>query len=1172
MKKHFLIGALLLTATSAMADPIDLQKATVIASDYLTENTAEPMLVKRAERDMTKARHLPAKTAQAAPYYIFSRGAGQGFVIVSGDDCLPDVLGYTEEGDFIEDQMPPQLLSWLDSWAKRIEETQALGENVSRKSEARKANYTTGGIRKDAADRQDVPVLMTSRWHQNWPYNSWCPFIKGSDGKLTNNRAVTGCVATAGAQVLYYFRRDLPELLGATTPTYEWGDAPVTQSIAKNTPMKWGLMLDSYPGDLPDEYYDAIGAFHLAVGSYTWMSYGASSGAYIENLCPTFNDCFNVASKNIWAGHSTLKDLAYNDLIQKRPVVYAGYNSDNEGHAIVIDGYRARDDKYHFNFGWGGNGPEAGGNGWYIMEDEGVNNFGINPSITYDIHPKKLNIAAKIETPQGFYANHDNKIRVTLKNKSTFPLEGVYLFYGTNYEVPANLQKANSSEVVTVPNDGSEVEVILKAKPAKAAKHYLFVTDEKLNILVQEQLTAESAGNDLLFKDLVVLGCNETVRHNGRDYVVVNGDHASFVATVLNRSEMSYQEAPRIQIFGTEDDGETFTALGNKPAANVNIEGGATGDFWFSVASTSSLPLEDGKFYAAALANPLTLRSETTLTYEEGQKMVYFTMRASEGLKAALDETDDRILRFSGAWNAYEFESIVKKRANANALIYDLSDVTSIGRVPVLADKEYNLILVGPDVDVTGVNVISIDGETARADHLSLAVGHDFMMDKPIQANSVSLTFNNMPNVWQLVTVPCNMPLPDGVFAKRIDAYTSTGITNKTTNVTELEAGQTYLLMTSSERRHDLIAQNVTVCNAPATNVCDALIGTFVNTEINDLQIEESTGKYFYLDKDYFRPATAAFTTPAFGGYFYSTLNTRAFRSASNISMDNAYLSVGQTIAQAYAVYDKYADYVTDEAAKALTDKIASCEAIFTTRELDDAATQDMVKELRAMMEEFPRLLDGESLTSEFDVTFLIVNPSFERGTTASSKIGSTYGWIKSDGVGVKTNDELNYRAIGNDGSYFVYSAKGTPAHGPAISQTIENVPAGVYALTAMLGTEPDSTVTLFANDIEQEVEASLSGQFYLREGRIDKIIIHEGESLTIGVRDCPTWYKADDFHLYFVRNLTPDEEPTGISEVEKTKYKVDSTIYDLTGRRVGTHSQLQKGFYIVGGKKVLIQ
>lgn len=1180
MKKQLLLGALLLTATSAMADPIDLQKAKSIAAEYLTENTAEPMLVKRAERDMTKARRLPAKTAQAAPYYIFSRGEGQGFVIVSGDDCLPDVLGYTESGDFIEDQMPPQLLGWLDAWAKSIEETQLRGENVSRSSDARKANYTAGGIRKAAADRVDVPVLLTSQWSQNWPYNSWCPYVKN-----TTTRAVTGCVATAGAQVLYYFRKDLPDLLGATTPTYDWCDAPVTQSIPKGTPMKWGLMLDSYPGNLPEEYYDAIGVFHLVVGAYTWMGYGYSSGAYIENLCPTYNDCFNVASKNIWAGHSTLQNLAYADLIQKRPVVYAGYDTNNGGHAIVIDGYRARDDKYHFNFGWGGTGPESGGNGWYIMEDEGVGGYGFNPSITYDIHPKNINVQATISTPQGFYANHENKVRVTLKNKSTFPLEGVYLFYETTAATPTDIQKAKSSQEIVVPNDGSTVDVYLKAKPTAAKNYYLTVTDEKLNVLAREKFEAVSVGNDLLFQSISILGTNETETHNDHNYTVVNGDHITCLATVLNRSDMSYQESPRVQVLVSEDDGVTFTSLGAKSAYNVNIEPHEIGEFWFTINPTSTMPLQSGKLYAVTLMQPLTIRTQTTLTYETTDTMAFFTLRDSEGMQAELNGTT---LTFTGSWNAYEFEDLVKKNGD-DVLVYDLSGVQGVGRVPELKGKEYNMILVGADATVTGVNVISVDPSNAHADRLSLAVGHDFVFDKPIIANSASLTLNITPNEWHLITVPCNMPLPNGIFAKRIDSYTSAGISNQTTNVTELEAGQTYLLMTSSNRHQQLTATSaagVKVMNAPATNVyppvtasdftvlnepvenvCSAVKGSFVTTTVTP----DENANVFYLDNDYFRLVSGEYQVNAFGGYFVAEDVTRAFRSNSNVMADNAYNSLGKAIADVYDIYDQYADYVKPEACEQLLQKLAEAEAIFTSREMeqrDDVI--NLTKMLREMAEEFKGQLDGEALTSELDVTSLLINPSFERGSTAASNTGSTYGWTVGSDVRVRNNSDYNYRAVGADGNYFVYSGTGSPVHGLGISQIVETLPKGVYALTAMVGTEPGSTVTIFANDCEQTVDASVSGQYYLREARIDEILIREGDNLTVGIRDCDNWYKADDFHLYFVRNLTPEEDvPTGIEVSVMDKVQGSNVIYDITGRRVTTPT---RGLYIIDGKKVLVK
>ena len=51
-----------------------------------------------------------------APYYVFSRGEGQGYVIVSGDDSTTPIIGYTEQGDFVEEELPEPLRDMLASW------------------------------------------------------------------------------------------------------------------------------------------------------------------------------------------------------------------------------------------------------------------------------------------------------------------------------------------------------------------------------------------------------------------------------------------------------------------------------------------------------------------------------------------------------------------------------------------------------------------------------------------------------------------------------------------------------------------------------------------------------------------------------------------------------------------------------------------------------------------------------------------------------------------------------------------------------------------------------------------------------------------------------------------------------------------------------------------------
>ena len=124
------------------------------------------------------------------PVYIFSRGAGEGFVIVSGDNSLPLVLGVADSGDWVEEEMPPLLLQWVKMYEHYVDSVQANGGAPARA--ARASVYP-----------KNIPVLLTSHWHQSSPYNNRCP--QRADG---GGRAVTGCVATAAAQIAYYWRNE----------------------------------------------------------------------------------------------------------------------------------------------------------------------------------------------------------------------------------------------------------------------------------------------------------------------------------------------------------------------------------------------------------------------------------------------------------------------------------------------------------------------------------------------------------------------------------------------------------------------------------------------------------------------------------------------------------------------------------------------------------------------------------------------------------------------------------------------------------------------------------------------------------------------------------------------------------------------------------------------------
>ena len=124
MKKRFLLVSLLSLVTCfVFADRIGPSQALKIASSYLQEDVVASYAAP-FRRNTTR---MVSDADTLAPLYIISRGENAGFVIVSGDNCLPEKIGYTDSGDFVEADMPPALLDMLRGYARMIEEAQEAG-------------------------------------------------------------------------------------------------------------------------------------------------------------------------------------------------------------------------------------------------------------------------------------------------------------------------------------------------------------------------------------------------------------------------------------------------------------------------------------------------------------------------------------------------------------------------------------------------------------------------------------------------------------------------------------------------------------------------------------------------------------------------------------------------------------------------------------------------------------------------------------------------------------------------------------------------------------------------------------------------------------------------------------------------------------------------------------
>ena len=343
MKYFYLTLLLCLTIALPMqANPISREEARQKAEQFLKDKQGQKHL-----KAVTNQRRLaPRRTANTAPdpYYVFDRGDNEGFVIVSGDDQTISVLGYTDSGSFDYGQMPPAMQEWLDGYASQLARIQA-GAPV---------------ITDVIPTHPRVEPMMKSKWSQGDPYNRLCPLDNGS-------RSVTGCVATAFAQLLYYNREKSVTETQADIPAYEtWTKKIHVDGIPAGSAIDWDHMVDTY-GSATEIQKTAVAQLMLYCGVAVNMDYtNGSSGAQSYEVYNALRNYFGYGSSvKYYSINDITSDvewdrIVYAEMAAGRPIYISGANS-SAGHAFVAHGYDGAM-RYYINWGWGGQSD-----GWYYL-------------------------------------------------------------------------------------------------------------------------------------------------------------------------------------------------------------------------------------------------------------------------------------------------------------------------------------------------------------------------------------------------------------------------------------------------------------------------------------------------------------------------------------------------------------------------------------------------------------------------------------------------------------------------------------------------------------------------------------------------------------------------------------------------------------------------------------
>ena len=317
------VGTALITALSVCGAPVTPEIA-------LGRIEAEAPQYKPGKAS-GKMRLVHTHSSDAMPMVYVFAGA-DGFAVAPADDAAPALLGYGTSFD--PDNIPDNMQWWLGEYAQQIEWLKSNPSPISENA---------------PDDHPAIEALVTSNWGQDFPFNLLCPQTSGG-------RSVTGCVATALAQIVNYHQ--WPQGPGTGTHSYVWNDQTLSFDYGATT-FDWSLIKDRYPYyETTDEERQEVAKLMLACGIGTDMGYSAkASGAYDFNVprLLTRHLGYDAGIKYLrrdYYSASGWDSIIYGELAAGRPVLYCG-STGSVGHAFVCDGYSSGG-YYHINWGWNG--------------------------------------------------------------------------------------------------------------------------------------------------------------------------------------------------------------------------------------------------------------------------------------------------------------------------------------------------------------------------------------------------------------------------------------------------------------------------------------------------------------------------------------------------------------------------------------------------------------------------------------------------------------------------------------------------------------------------------------------------------------------------------------------------------------------------------------------------
>ncbi len=333
MKKFLTYTFALLLSASAYANPVSQSDAVTYAKAFLKN-------VLGAERSVESAQIVNISGVDA--FYALSLSP-QGWLLISADDLISPIIGYSLDGSFDANNIPAPLTNYLTMFADDIVsryDSNAAPSTAWQSDSLPSQNKATSDI------QTSVDPLISVNWNQTGKYRQYCPTGTAGD-------ALVGCVAVGMGQAMSVYQHPERPTGSHSYTSSNYGYLSIDYDA--EDPYDWSYILSCED----DTKECARLLYHLGVS--VDMDYGpdGSGVVYMGTVIRALKENFGYSNKvtNVAMDDYTTAEwieLLKTELSAGHPLIYSGYSSSG-GHCFNVDGYSSSG-LFHFNWGWAGSG------------------------------------------------------------------------------------------------------------------------------------------------------------------------------------------------------------------------------------------------------------------------------------------------------------------------------------------------------------------------------------------------------------------------------------------------------------------------------------------------------------------------------------------------------------------------------------------------------------------------------------------------------------------------------------------------------------------------------------------------------------------------------------------------------------------------------------------------